>query len=110
MSEPPSTGGPAYTEDRYFELSIDLSSASDEERDRLVRELQSALAEVKFLRKHLPICSYCRKVRDDEDYWHTVESYVSQHMSARFSHSICPDCLESEVEPHFDEASEGSVR
>lgn len=70
---------------------------AEEERERLVRELQSALAEVNTLREILPICSYCRKVRDDANYWHTVENYISEHTSTRFSHSICPSCMETEV-------------
>ena len=63
-----------------------------EERERLVRELQTALAEVKTLQAILPLCSYCRKVRDDEDYWHSVESYVAKHTGTKFSHGICPEC------------------
>lgn len=63
-----------------------------EERERLVRDLQTALAEVKTLREILPLCSYCRKIRDDEDYWHSVESYVAKHTGTRFSHGICPEC------------------
>ena len=73
------------------------------EREQLVVKLQSALAEVKTLQKILPICSYCHKIRDDEDYWQTVEGYISQHTSSRFSHSICPPCYESVVEPQFKE-------
>lgn len=69
------------------------SKRAEEEREQLVRKLQAALAEVRTLRAILPICSYCRKVRDDENYWHTVEDYVGQHTSSRFSHGICPDCL-----------------
>jgi PAS domain S-box-containing protein len=69
------------------------SKRADEEREQLVTQLQTALSEVKTLREILPICSYCRKIRDDENYWHTVEAYVGKHTSSRFSHSICPDCL-----------------
>lgn len=72
---------------------------ADEEREQLVTELQTALSEVKKLREILPICSYCRKIRDDENYWDTVESYVAKHTSSRFSHSICPDCMATHVEP-----------
>ena len=72
------------------------------ERERLVKELQAALAEVKTLREILPICSYCRKVRDDHDYWSTVEDYVSRHTDARFSHSICPSCMAKHVDPQLE--------
>ena len=55
--------------------------------------LEEALAHVKQLHGLLPICAYCKKVRDDKNYWHQVESYVSQHADVRFSHGVCPDCL-----------------
>ena len=74
---------------------ITESRQAEEQRERLVAELQAALAEVSRLRDILPMCSYCRKIRDDEDYWHTVESYLRQHTSTQFSHGICPECLES---------------
>ncbi|HKR08707.1 MAG TPA: PAS domain S-box protein [Gemmatimonadaceae bacterium] len=73
---------------------------AEEERERLVHELQTALAEVKTLQEILPICSFCRKVRDDENYWDTVENYVSAHTSTLFSHSICPTCMEEHFEGH----------
>ncbi|MDQ6716823.1 MAG: PAS domain S-box protein [Gemmatimonadota bacterium] len=71
---------------------------TEAESEALVLQLQTALSEVRTLREILPICSYCRKVRDDENYWDTVESYVGKHTSSRFSHSICPDCLATQVE------------
>ena len=71
------------------------SKRAAEEREELVRKLQAALAEVPTLREILPICSYCRKIRDDENYWHTVEDYIGQNTSTRFSHGICPHCLET---------------
>ena len=80
---------------------VTASKAADDERELLVRELQAALVEVRSLRAILPICSYCRKIRDDEDYWHTVEQYVARHTNTRFSHGICPSCMESEVEPQL---------
>jgi PAS domain S-box-containing protein len=77
-----------------YSVARDITEAkeAEEERERLVRELQAALAEVKTLQQILPLCSYCRKIRDDEDYWQSVESYVAKHTGARFSHGICPDC------------------
>ena len=76
---------------------------AEQERERLVRELQSALNEVARLQAILPICSYCRKIRDDENYWHTVESYFARHTTTRFSHGICPECVVAEMGPHFDQ-------
>ena len=72
-----------------------------EEREQLVRNLQTALAEVRQLRQILPICSYCKKIREDEASWSSVESYISRHTSTRFSHTICPSCYDTEVEPQF---------
>ena len=74
------------------------SKRAGEERERLVGDLQKALAEVKTLQAILPICSYCRKVRDDKNYWGTVENYLSTHTSTLFSHSICPSCMTTHFE------------
>jgi phosphoserine phosphatase RsbU/P len=57
-----------------------------------VKELEEAIASVKQLQGLLPICSYCKKIRDDGNYWHRVESYIAGHANVRFSHGICPDC------------------
>lgn len=73
-----------------------------EERERLVVELQQALAEVRSLQEILPICSYCKRIRDDAHYWQHVESYISQHTNTRFSHSICPSCYVTEIQPQLD--------
>jgi DNA-binding response OmpR family regulator len=64
-----------------------------------VRDLRAALANVKQLQGLLPICSYCKKIRDDSNYWQQVETYLCEHSAARFSHGICPDCWESVVQP-----------
>jgi hypothetical protein len=55
-------------------------------------ELEQALAQVKRLQGLLPLCAWCKKVRDDKDYWTSVEDYIVAHTDTRFSHSICPDC------------------
>jgi phosphoserine phosphatase RsbU/P len=62
-----------------------------------VRELEAALADVKHLSGLLPICAYCKKIRNDQNYWQQVEIYVSEHSEAQFSHGICPDCYETVV-------------
>lgn len=66
-----------------------------------VVQLQAALSRVKQLAGLLPICSYCKRIRSDEDYWEQLESYVSQHSEAQFSHGICPPCLDR-VEREFE--------
>ncbi|HXH72487.1 MAG TPA: hypothetical protein VNI58_06725 [Mariprofundaceae bacterium] len=63
-----------------------------ERLDRTNRQLEAALAEVRELRGLLPICSSCKKIRDDQGYWNHIESYISAHSRAEFTHSICPDC------------------
>lgn len=60
-----------------------------------VARLEKALKEVKTLRGIIPICSFCKKIRDDKGYWDQVDVYVKQHTEANFSHSVCPDCLKT---------------
>jgi DNA-binding response OmpR family regulator len=60
-----------------------------------VRELEAALTKVKRLQGLLPICSYCKKVRSDENYWQQVDAYITEHSDLRLSHGICPDCFET---------------
>lgn len=63
-----------------------------------VRELENALAHVKQLQGILPICMYCKKVRNDQNYWQQVESYIGEHSQARFSHGLCPECAEKAMQ------------
>jgi sigma-B regulation protein RsbU (phosphoserine phosphatase) len=62
-----------------------------------VDELQQALGNVKRLSGLLPICAYCKKIRNGEDYWMQVERYLAEHSEAEFSHGICPDCLQTQL-------------
>lgn len=64
-----------------------------EERERLIVELQKALAEVRALGGLLPICASCKKIRTDEGYWEAIEVYIRDHSEAEFTHSICPECV-----------------
>jgi sigma-B regulation protein RsbU (phosphoserine phosphatase) len=75
-------------------------------QDRLnqrVAELQQALTNVKTLHGLLPICSYCKRIRGDNQYWQQVEKYISEHSDAQFSHGICPSCY-GEVEKEIERA------
>ena len=63
---------------------------------RELEELQAALARVKTLRGLLPICSYCHRIRDDQDYWQYIERYLTEHSDARLSHGICPQCMKEQ--------------
>jgi hypothetical protein len=64
------------------------------EKSKVIAQLQEALAEVQILSGFLPICSSCKKVRDDHGYWNQIEAYISERSEAEFSHSICPECAE----------------
>jgi len=79
------------------------------EKDRLIKELQKAANEIKTLRGILPICSHCKKIRDDKGYWNQIEGYIKNNTDVDFSHGICPECanryypdlqLYDEEEPH----------
>jgi len=65
-----------------------------QERERLIADLRDALAEVKTLSGLLPICSHCKKIRDDKGYWSRIETYIQDHSDAEFSHGICQECAQ----------------
>lgn len=71
--------------------------------DDRVKELQKALTEIRQLHGMLPICSHCKRIRDDKNYWQQVETYISKHTEARFSHSICPECFDRVIKPELEE-------
>jgi CHASE3 domain sensor protein len=87
------------------------------QRETLINQLEAAVANIKTLSGLLPICSSCKKIRDDRGYWEEVEVYVRQHTEAEFSHGICPDCgrrlygdlYESAVQPRPDEGTPGPL-
>jgi hypothetical protein len=80
---------------QYLAIRTEITARvkAEEEREKLIGELQNALAEVKTLSGLLPICSQCKKVRDDSGYWNQIEAYISRNSDASFSHGYCPDCL-----------------
>lgn len=63
------------------------------EKEKLIAELQEAMAQIKTLSGMLPICASCKKIRNDTGYWERIESYIAKHSQAEFTHGICPDCL-----------------
>ena len=73
------------------------------ELDERVSELEKALSEVKQISGIVPICSYCKKIRDETNYWERVEDYFARHTAAKFSHSFCPECYEKFVKPQLGE-------
>ncbi len=76
-------------------LDISERKLAEEERDRLIIDHLDALSRIKTLSGLLPICSSCKKIRDDKGYWKQIESYISEHSEALFSHGICPDCAKN---------------
>jgi PAS domain S-box-containing protein len=71
---------------------------AEAERERLIGELQEAMANVKLLSGMLPICASCKKIRDDKGYWTQIEAYIHEHSQAQFTHGLCPDCLKKAME------------
>lgn len=80
-------------------MAMERIIRAERERDRLIEDLQTALAEVRKLSGLMPICSFCKKIRDDQGYWNRLENYLSARSEAQFSHSICPECMQK----HFPE-------
>ncbi len=67
-----------------------------------IKQLQEAMTREKQLQGLLPICSYCKKIRNDNNYWQQVERYIEDYSDVAFSHSICPDCYTDKVQPELD--------
>jgi hypothetical protein len=80
-----------------------LYKRAEEERNVLVRQLQDALANIKTLRGLLPICSSCKKIRDDHGYWNQLETYIGTHTDAEFTHGLCPECIKK-LYPDYSES------
>jgi DNA-binding response OmpR family regulator len=74
-----------------------------------VHQLEAALEDVKQLRGLLPICSYCNKIRDDENHWEQVDTYITRRSNVEFSHSVCPSCYAKHVQPMLDHEPGGSA-
>ena len=70
-----------------------------------VQELADALARVRQLQGLLPICSYCKRIRNDQNYWQQIENYIAEHSGAEFSHGICPECYEKFVTPELGKST-----
>lgn len=87
---------------RAIKYAIERKHAQ-QEKEELIRELQSALLKIKTLSGLLPICSSCKKIRDDKGYWHQVEVYIKKHSEADFSHGLCPECARKLYPDYFSE-------
>ncbi len=89
---------------QMIEYSFDVTERkrAEAERENLIHQLETALREVKTLSGMLPICSSCKKVRDDQGYWNQIEQYISSRSDAEFSHSLCPECVK-QLYPEYNE-------
>lgn len=84
---------------RIVRLQIDLAAK--------VADLEAALGRVKKLQGLLPICSYCKRIRNDGNYWQRVESYIAEHSEAEFTHGVCPHCYDTIVKPEIEQLQAG---
>lgn len=80
---------------------ISIRKKSEQERELLIVELRKAVDEIQTLRGILPLCSFCKKIRNDEGKWEMVDTYIHKHSQANVSHSICPDCMKQHY-PEYD--------
>jgi hypothetical protein len=81
-------------------IDITERKRAEEERERLILDLREALAKIKTLSGMLPICSWCKKIRNDGGYWQQIETYIHDHSDAEFTHGICPDCMKKMYSEH----------
>lgn len=79
---------------KQLQYEVKERVAAERQKEGLINELQIALSEVKKLSGLLPICASCKKIRDDRGYWNQIETYISSHSEAVFSHSLCPVCID----------------
>ena len=87
-----------------FLSDITERKQAEEERERLILELQDALSKIRTLSGLLPICASCKKIRNDKGYWEQIEIYIKNHSDADFSHSICPECIKK-LYPEYHKGS-----
>ena len=90
-------------QERELYVAIEMAlfrHKADAERERLIRKLQNALEDIRTLRDLLPICAWCKKIRDDDGYWQQIETYFKDHSKTRFTHGICPECAQKNY-PHL---------
>lgn len=83
------------------EVGVRMIELQNKLAERIV-ELEAALDQVKKLQGIIPICGYCKNIRDDKDYWQNVESYLAAHSDIEFSHGICPTCYDNVVKPQLE--------
>lgn len=93
---------PVYDEKKFIgtrgsNRDITERKLAEVEREKLISDLRNALSKVRMLSGLIPICAHCKKIRDDKGYWNQIESYIKDHSEASFTHGICPECLNKEM-------------
>lgn len=94
-------------QERELHVSIEIAlfrHKVDSARERLICKLQKALEEIRTLSDLLPICAWCKKIRNDEGYWQQIEAFFADHSKTRFTHGICPECARKNY-PHLHKKS-----
>lgn len=88
----------------FIHISKDITERKrkEEERERLMLELQQSIAKVKTLSGLLPICASCKKIKDDQGYWSQIEAYIRDHSEAEFTHGVCPECAKKLYPEYYD--------
>lgn len=99
-------GGMLRKKSEQLSESNQALSAEILEREKLIRELTEVNEQVKTLSGIVPICMYCKEIRDDQGYWNQLEKFISQHSEAQFSHSICPKCMHEKYPDLEDDPDE----
>lgn len=94
-------GATDYISKPYAAVELEMRVKSSLRLEKQRQDLETAVEKIRSLEKLLPICSYCKKVRSDKNYWQEVEVYISEHTDTMFSHSICPTCYEVHVKPQM---------
>ena len=91
---------------RELDVRVKVGLRTLDLEDKLARrisELENAISQIQTLEGLLPVCSYCHKIRDDDNYWQKVDTYMSAKTNVKVSHGICPDCFEKHVQPELDQ-------
>jgi len=76
---------------------------AEREREKLIEDLRKARAEIKTLKGIMPICSYCKKIRDDTGYWNQLDQYIKEHSEAKLSHGVCPESAKKYFSDYMEE-------
>lgn len=107
---PRATRGPDGQVQAYDGIMVDISELKrmEAEREAVIRDLQHALDNIRTLHDLLPICAQCKKVRDDQGYWEAVEGYLLKHANIKFSHGLCPECVD-QLYPELRARRRGTV-